>query len=232
MIKAIIFDLDGTLIQMDEDAFKKLYFGLIGKKLAEYGQDPELVIKGVKMGVMAMIKNGGTRTNCDAFWGEVYRLCPNAPQNIIEIFDQFYRNEFLQTAVTCNAINGVNDALASCKAKGLKIILGTNPMFPTIGMQQRLKFGNIDTKYFDHITNYNDYHFAKPNPNFLKELLAKNNLRPEEVIYFGNSQKEDIEPAQQLGLKCYLVGTSNEEHTMTQYKITDVPQILDKELKK
>ena len=34
MIKAILFDLDGTLLPMDQDTFIKAYFGLLAKKLA------------------------------------------------------------------------------------------------------------------------------------------------------------------------------------------------------
>lgn len=34
MIKAILFDLDGTLLPMDQDEFTKGYFNLLAAKLA------------------------------------------------------------------------------------------------------------------------------------------------------------------------------------------------------
>ena len=33
-IKVILFDLDGTLLPMDQEVFVKSYFGLLAKKLA------------------------------------------------------------------------------------------------------------------------------------------------------------------------------------------------------
>ena len=33
-IKAVLFDLDGTLLPMDQDIFVKSYFGLLAKKLS------------------------------------------------------------------------------------------------------------------------------------------------------------------------------------------------------
>lgn len=47
MIKAILFDLDGTLLPMDNDAFTKYYFKLLCKKLAPMGYDPQQCIDGV-----------------------------------------------------------------------------------------------------------------------------------------------------------------------------------------
>ena len=39
--EAILFDLDGTLLPMDQDQFTQYYFGLLAKKLAPYGYNAE-----------------------------------------------------------------------------------------------------------------------------------------------------------------------------------------------
>ena len=39
--KAVLFDLDGTLLPMDQDAFTKGYFKLLAKKLSPHGYEPE-----------------------------------------------------------------------------------------------------------------------------------------------------------------------------------------------
>ena len=38
--RAIFFDLDGTLLPMDQDAFVKRYFGILSKYFAAVGFDP------------------------------------------------------------------------------------------------------------------------------------------------------------------------------------------------
>ena len=40
-IKAILFDLDGTLVPMDQDEFVKDYFKRISTKLVPYGYEPK-----------------------------------------------------------------------------------------------------------------------------------------------------------------------------------------------
>ena len=43
-IKMILFDLDGTLLPMDQDTFVKNYFSRLAEKLTPYGCKPEKLI--------------------------------------------------------------------------------------------------------------------------------------------------------------------------------------------
>ena len=43
-IKVVLFDLDGTLLPMDQDVFVKTYFKGIAAKLAPYGYEPKALI--------------------------------------------------------------------------------------------------------------------------------------------------------------------------------------------
>ena len=64
-ITTVLFDLDGTLLPMDLDAFIHTYFGLLAQKAAPYGYEPKPLIDGVWKGMGAMIQNDGA--------------CPNSP---------------------------------------------------------------------------------------------------------------------------------------------------------
>ena len=46
-ITTVLFDLDGTLLPMDQEIFIKKYFGLLAQKLAPHGYDPEKLIQAV-----------------------------------------------------------------------------------------------------------------------------------------------------------------------------------------
>ena len=43
-IKAVLFDLDGTLLPMEQSAFTKAYFGGLAKRLAPIGYEPQRLI--------------------------------------------------------------------------------------------------------------------------------------------------------------------------------------------
>ena len=66
MVKTIMFDLDGTLLPMDQEAFLKSYLGRMAKKMAPHGYDPDLLVKSIWKGTGAMVMNdGNARLNSD-----------------------------------------------------------------------------------------------------------------------------------------------------------------------
>ena len=59
MVKMILFDLDGTLLPMDQEVFTKAYFKRLAAKLAPHGYEPEKLIAGIWTGTAAMVNNDG-----------------------------------------------------------------------------------------------------------------------------------------------------------------------------
>ena len=47
MITTVLFDLDGTLLPMDQDAFTRSYFKLLAAKLAPRGYEPKQLVEAV-----------------------------------------------------------------------------------------------------------------------------------------------------------------------------------------
>lgn len=67
MLKAVLFDLDGTLIPMNEKQFTEYYFGLLLKRFVPLGYDKDDLVKTVWNGTGAMLKNDGKETNETVF---------------------------------------------------------------------------------------------------------------------------------------------------------------------
>ena len=68
MLKAVLFDLDGTLLPMEQEVFVKYYFGGLCKKLVPLGFDANELVKNIWAGTKAMITNNGSQTNEEVFW--------------------------------------------------------------------------------------------------------------------------------------------------------------------
>lgn len=64
----ILFDLDGTLLPMDQDVFVRDYFGHLAKKVAPFGYDPKDLPANLWKGVAAMVMNDGRCSNEEVFW--------------------------------------------------------------------------------------------------------------------------------------------------------------------
>ena len=68
MIRAVLFDLDATLLPMDQDEFTKGYFRLLAAKLLPQGYDKDALVAGIWHGTAAMVENDGSCSNEEAFW--------------------------------------------------------------------------------------------------------------------------------------------------------------------
>ena len=78
MIKAVLFDLDGTLLPMDQDIFIKNFSGLLAKKMvALKGYDPKQFSTAIWTAIGRIVKNDGSRYNehlCERACFDVFRF--------------------------------------------------------------------------------------------------------------------------------------------------------------
>lgn len=225
MIKAVLFDLDGTLLPMNEDEFTERYFGLLCKKLMPLGYDKDELVKTIWAGTKAMIKNDGTKTNEEVFWNVFVGVYGEGKIKDKALFDEFYLNEFKQSKMFCGENPLARETIDFVKSKGLKLILASNPVFPRNGMITRLGFVGLDADDFDYITGYENSHYTKPNPKYFEEILKNYNLKANEVVMFGNSENEDYLPASAVGIKAYLVGDVS-DYKNNKLKFEDIKEVL------
>ena len=202
--KVIFFDLDGSLLPQDQELFTKSYFGEIAKKMTHYGYDANEIVKSIWKGTKAMVINDGNKTNEEVFWNTFTSIY--GEKSIIDkpIFDSFYLNEFDNVKKVMGYDERCNEVIQKLKNDGFILILATNPLFPMIAQIKRLNWAGIDEKYFSYITSYENSRYCKPNLEYYKEILEKNNLKPEECIMVGNDVNEDM-VAEELGLDVFLL---------------------------
>lgn len=204
MITTILFDLDGTLLPMDQDKFVKSYIGRMAKKLAPYGYDPKLLTAGLWKGTGAMVKNTGEKTNEDVFWSAFNAIAGKDCREHEALFMDYYCNEFQLVAQDCGFDPRASQAIAEIKAKGYRVVLATNPLFPAIATHSRAKWAGLNPGDFDLITTYENSRHCKPNPDYYRDILATLNLKPENCVMVGNDVQEDM-VAQTLGMKVFLL---------------------------
>lgn len=204
MISTILFDLDGTLLPMDQDKFVKSYIGRMARKLAPHGYDPELLTAGLWKGTGAMVKNTGEKTNEEVFWNVFNAVLGRDCRVDDEKFIDYYRNEFQLVAQDCGFDPRAAESIAEIKALGYRVALATNPLFPAIATYSRAKWAGLDPNDFDLITTYENSCHCKPNPDYYRDILATLDLKPENCVMVGNDVQEDM-IARTLGMKVFLL---------------------------
>lgn len=203
--KAILFDLDGTLLPMDQDEFTKGYFSLLIKKVAPYGFSAETLFPAMWKGVAAMTANDGRRKNCEVFWEAFSGVLGHWVYDHIPVFDSFYENEFYGAAAFTSPTEKARLAVALARKKAEKVVLATNPLFPIEAVKARLDWAKTDINEFDLVTNYSNCSFCKPNKKYYLEISEKLGVLPCECLMIGNDAAEDAIAAMQAGMSAFLL---------------------------
>lgn len=203
-ITTVLFDLDGTLLPMDQEAFTKKYFGLLAAKVAPLGYKPDELIAAIWSGTVAMVKNTGSKTNEEVFWDDFEAHYGSEVRKHIPAFDEFYRNEFAGAKSACGFNSQAAETVALCKRLGLRVALATNPLFPAIATENRIRWAGLTPEEFELYTTYENSCYCKPNPDYYREIMKRLDVKPEECLMVGNDVSEDM-IAGQLGMKVFLL---------------------------
>ena len=207
MSYTLLLDLDDTLLANPLSDFLPAYLGAISNHLAPY-TDPQQVIEMLLVGTQQMIQN--QRPDCtlkDVFDGVFYSPLGLVESDLRPIFGQFYENIYpslkKHTHSKPEAIRFVEQAFEL----GHRVAIATNPLFPYTAIVQRLSWAGLPPeKYpFALIPSYETFHFAKPNPAYLAEILAQLGWPEGPVLMVGDDLENDISTANNLGISSYLI---------------------------
>ena len=228
MTKAILFDLDGTLLPMDQEVFVKDYLGRMAIFLAPHGYDPQSLIKAVWAGTGAMVKNDGKALNEDVFWYVFNSILGRDAKQDLALFEEFYRTEFQKAKDSCGFNPAAVEAIRQIKDMGYRLILATNPLFPAIATYSRARWAGLNPEDFELVTTYENSRFCKPNPDYYREILGKIALDGSQCLMVGNDVGEDM-VAQKLGMKTFLLTDcliNKTAEDISQYPHGSFPELL------
>lgn len=204
MLHTIFFDLDGTLLPMDEKVFTASYFKTLAAKAAPLGYEPKALADAIWQGTAAMVKNDGNRTNEEAFWRCFASIYGEQALSHKPVFDAYYANEFQQVRQDCGQNPKAVQAVKALQEMGLRLVLATNPIFPAVATESRIRWAGLEPSDFVLYTCYENARHAKPNPAYYQDILDALNLPAQGCLMVGNDATEDTAAAK-AGLDVFLL---------------------------
>jgi len=204
-IEAVFFDLDGTLLPLEQSFFIKQYFKGISAYAAHYGIDPKMLIDATLAGTESMIRNNGESTNETVFWKTFFDFTGDKRDDLIEILDKYYLGDFKKLKEYTSENPLAKKMIDAAHMNNRKVVLATNPVFPMSAQLERMSWIGLTETDFDLVTSYENSRFCKPNPKYYLEICEKIEIAPQNCLMIGNDESDDMKAASMAGMDCFLV---------------------------
>lgn len=206
MFDAVLFDLDGTLLNIDMNYFLKKYFQSMIDMALEWGySDVKRLAEQVYKSTDVMIADlDPDSTNEDVFMRDFFTHWKYPREEFQSFFDEFYKERFPLLHKYCKPFSVVSAMMETVFSKEMKIVIATNAVFPLSALQERLKWAQVGHYEYELITSYEEMHFCKPRVEYYEEICNKIQVNPDRCLMVGNDVGEDL-IAGKIGMTTFLV---------------------------
>jgi HAD superfamily hydrolase (TIGR01549 family) len=207
MFKAILFDLDDTLLANSMEIFIPAYFQALGKYAADL-IPPERLVSEIMRATRAMEKNDGTGlTNEETFASVFYPAVGYEREKLEPVFAKFYAEEFPKLRELTRPIATARLLVEWAFERDLQVVIATNPVFPRTAIEQRLEWADMPATEFAYalVTSYENTHATKANPAYFQEIVATLGCEPKECLMVGDDWERDMMPAATAGIPIYWI---------------------------
>jgi len=219
MIKAVIFDIDNTLVDF------------MAMKTAA-----------VEAAVAAMI-DAGLKISREEAKKKIYKVYDEEGIEDQKVFDKFLTKEFggIDYRIHAAGIVGYRRAreaalvlyphtqftLMGLLKKGMQLAVVTDA--PRLQAWLRLCQLNLH-HIFSIVITFDDTYRRKPDPEPFRKALQELQVQPEEAVMVGDWAERDIAGAQSLGMKTVFARYGDRfgtQHSGADYDIDDIMELLD-----
>jgi FMN phosphatase YigB (HAD superfamily) len=201
-IRAVLFDLDGTLLSNDMDVFLPHYFRLLTARVAHL-VPPEEFMTYLMQATQAMLANDGHTTNEEVFAREFYPGGARSREELEPVFEDFYANDFpalrrytQRKPEACQVVGKAFDL-------DYDVAIATNPLFPATAVEQRLEWAGVAGFPYRLVTTYENSRATKPNLLYFEQILETLGHPAEAALVVGDEDMDMV--AAHLGCSTFLV---------------------------
>lgn len=205
MPTTLLIDLDDTLLLNPMETFIPAYLDMLSEHLSNF-VEPGKTVKQLLRATTQMSQNKRPDCTLKEIFDSLFYPSLQISQEAVRVaLDEFYRDIFPGLKRLTRPRPGADEFLAEAIARGYSLAIATNPLFPETAIQQRIKWAELpyDGFPFAIVPSYETFHYAKPDPAYIAELMAKIGWPDGSVVMVGNDATLDISPAIGLGVNAF-----------------------------
>lgn len=226
MIKAVIFDIDGTLYNYDK-AHAVAWEALCDYAQKHLGMDPEQFAAEVKKSTK--ICNARLGVECGSTHNRLLRFQDILERHKLPLRHAWPMNDlYWSTLIAASEPEpGIEACLQQLKAEGYILGIGTD-MTADFQFVKLEKLGLID--YFDFMVSSEETNIEKPNPKVFMTCAEKAGVLLEDCLFVGDSKRKDVLGPEAVGMDAfwYMTDESQAEAHPEVVSITHYDQLVEK----
>lgn len=213
MIKAVLFDLDDTLLRLNLAAFIARYVAGATRLLADVARTSPVAI-GVPYARAFLAMDAQDREDSltnERLFDQTFYAATGIPLDDPVIADlmTYYESQivpgFSGGLVGARPVEGARAAIEAVHDAGLVCALATNPTFSLACDRARMGWAGVAEEDFALISTYANSTRCKPSVRYYQEFANQLGVRLEECLMVGNDAVRDIvRPS--CGLRTAYVG--------------------------
>ena len=233
MIKAVLFDLDDTLLSLNLTAFLARYVNGASGLLARASGEVRVKIMTAYAEAWLAVEREGRRdrmTNAELIDSIMYKRCgiPLSDPVIADMIACYERTVVPRMGsgiVRAQPMPGAREAVDCVRRMGLVCALATNPVVSRECDVARIRWAGLEPGDFARISCAENSHRAKPWACYYEEFCGSLGLAPEECLMVGNDAKRDF-PHPACGIRTIYVGHARPSRAFWAGRMSELPAAL------
>lgn len=204
--KAILLDLDGTLIDVNLKKFIPSYLKLLAESIAHL-IPPNKVIPKILEVSEEINRNNGKITNEQIFINKFFPIEGFNREEIQPLFDNFYKTKFSELRRHTTKKPETRILMNKVFKKGYEVVIATTPVLPLTAIQQRLNWADVGDFEYNLITTIENSRANKPNPIYYRHIVDYLGRSAKDCLMVGDEDKDMA--AKNIGCQTFLIHSSN-----------------------
>ncbi|BCR06437.1 hydrolase [Desulfuromonas versatilis] len=205
-VRAVLFDLDGTLLGVEMSKFIPAYLEGLSGHFADQ-VDRRAFARVLTATTFALLRSDdGSRSNQEMLLEAVGLHLGIGRAKWEQGLAAFFREGLEDLEKLITSLPLAREILERCFSRNLQVVVATNPVFPKPLVDARLQWGNLHDFPFALVTSYENCRYCKPHPGYFQDILQSVGLQPGQCVMVGNDTEHDL-AARQAGIPTFLVDT-------------------------
>ena len=198
---AVLFDLDGTLLDIDGEGFLDAYVDA----LAAWWLPPDLDAfrQTVMAAAVPIFADHAGQTNGEVFRTHLAAYLGISPGEVRQRMTRFHEQGLPSLGIAAHAIPDARACVTHCLELGLRIAVATTPIYMPEVIALRLRWAGLADLPWDLVTHSDVMHTCKPHAAYFAETAAQLGLDPRACVMVGDDPLQDG-TARQAGMEVLL----------------------------